>query len=464
VNTALVLNPEAIAEVNKGVYVVVNIPTIEITVKYVPERLKELNIFQKGVSFFLLAGLNKSEEIANAMGIADKEFVDIILAELEYAEYSMEQGGRSVPTHRLISEFAETKMDEDSEHLEMVAFIPVDAGSVKVAGPLSMPVVGSEIRSVGESVRISVGTEGSPLEVDCIVSDHIPLLASMVDRSKAKEWIVKSSAKYSRNAESASATTVEIVSMKHRAFLLKCRLKKQSDSKVVRLSQNQLSKMLHVQFVGNNKYEYHLGIWLEKIATGDIEFFSQLQNAFRDGKQHNEAVLDDVSLENELSEDQAVDFAETQNQTVVATAVRRKPRSTDWLVKLLIRRLTSIEVATLENFMAGSGLIEKEISLRLSTLGSRNQTPKVLPIRSNEMEVILANQMHDELGVHSILGAWLLLESSAVLNEIKHSNIDFVEDLCEIFINPNPNINQELKKSMQTILNVNEQGDRHGQV
>ena len=463
-NTALVLKPEEPTEVNKGVYVVVNIPTIEIRVKYVPERLNKLNIFQKGVSFFLLAGLNKSEEIANAMGIADKEFVDIILAELKNAEYAVEQGGRTVPTNRLFSEFDETKMDEDSEFHELVAFIPVDDGAVKVAGPLSMPVVGSEMRSVGESVRISVGTEGSPLEVDCIVSDHIPQINKMVDRSKAKEWMVKSSAKYSKDAESAAATKVEIGSMMHRAFLLKCRLKKQSDSQEVRLLQNQLSKMLHVQFVGNNKYEYHLANWLEEIAMGDAEFFSQLQNAFSDENQNHKVALHYEYRESGLLEDQAVDVAETQNQTVVATAVRRKPRSTDWLVKLLNKRLSQIEVASLEGFMVGSGLIEKEISLRLSTLGSRNQTPKVLRIRSGEMEVILDNQMHDELGVHSVLGAWLLLESSAVLNQIKQSNNDFVEDLCEIFINPNPNINQELKTSMQSILNVNEQGDHHGQV
>lgn len=462
-NTALVLKPEAIAEADKGVYVVVNIPTIEITVKYVPERLKNLNIFQKGVSFFLLAGLNNSEDISDAMGIVDKEFVDIILSELISGEYAIEQGGRIMPTHRLSSEFTETKIDEDSERLEMVAFVPVEAGSVKVAGPLTMPFVGSEIRSVGGSVRISVGTEGSPLEVDCIVSDHIPQLTGMIDRSRAKEWIVESSTKYSRNTESASATTVDITSRKHRAFLLKCRLKKQSDSKEFRLSQNQLSRMLHVQLVGNDKYNYHLGNWLEEIVKGDIEFFAQLQDAFSDENRSLKVALNE-SLEDGLSEDQAVDVVETQNQTVVATAVRRKPSSTDWLVKLLNKRLSQIDVTSLESLLVGSGLIEKEISLRLFTLGSQNQKPRVLPIRSGEMEVILANQMHNELDVHSVLGAWLLLENSDVLNEIKQSNNDFVEDLCEIFINPNPKINQDLKKSMQSILNLNEQGDHHGKV
>ena len=126
--------------------------------------------------------------------------------------------------------------------------------------------------------------------------------------------------------------------------------------------------------------------------------------------------------------------------------------------------MSQIDVTSLESLWVGSGLIEKEISLRLSTLGSQNQKPIVLPIRSGEMEVILANQTHNELDVHSVLGAWLLLENSVVLNEIKQSNNDFVEDLCEIFINPNPKIKQDLKKSMQPILNLNEQGDHHGKV
>ena len=86
--SAIVVNPGYTGEAKDSIYVVVNIPTIEVEISYVPQRLAGLNIFQKGVAYFLLAGVSTTDALAHVMGISDDEFVGIILSELVMTGYA----------------------------------------------------------------------------------------------------------------------------------------------------------------------------------------------------------------------------------------------------------------------------------------------------------------------------------------------------------------------------------------
>ena len=113
--SAIVLSPGTAKKKGDRLYVVVKIPTIECEVSHVPKKLPNLNVFQRGVAYFLLAGLRHADEISRVMGITDSDFVDLLLSELAGHGYAKEIGEREfIPTSILRKDFLKTVDVADS--------------------------------------------------------------------------------------------------------------------------------------------------------------------------------------------------------------------------------------------------------------------------------------------------------------------------------------------------------------
>ena len=138
--SAIVLSPGKAEDKSDRLYVVVKIPTIECSISHIPAKLPMLNVFQKGVAFFLLAGLETTDDISTAMGITDSDFTNLLLSELEGSEYAKKKGAQEfAPTKKLRQEFQKTVESNVSLPREMFAFLPVASGTtmIKLAGPFS---------------------------------------------------------------------------------------------------------------------------------------------------------------------------------------------------------------------------------------------------------------------------------------------------------------------------------------
>ena len=92
ISEAIVVRPGGYDRERKSsVCIVVNVPTVEISVTITPRRLPTLNTFQKGVSYIVLAGVKNVESISRLMGITDSDFVKLILSELKREELVADQ-------------------------------------------------------------------------------------------------------------------------------------------------------------------------------------------------------------------------------------------------------------------------------------------------------------------------------------------------------------------------------------
>ena len=69
--SAIVVEPGKAQNKSDRFYVVVKIPTINCSISSIPVKLPMLNVFQKGVAFFLLAGLKNTDEISVMLQILD---------------------------------------------------------------------------------------------------------------------------------------------------------------------------------------------------------------------------------------------------------------------------------------------------------------------------------------------------------------------------------------------------------
>ena len=131
--SAIVVGPGNTKNAKKSIYVVVNVPTIEVEISFVPLKLPDLNIFQKGVAFFLLAGVSRIDAIAHVMGVTDDEFVGLILSELVMNGYARQtQNVEFEPTTKLRKEFSDPVKFQPSRNNQMIIFVPSGDAAVKV--------------------------------------------------------------------------------------------------------------------------------------------------------------------------------------------------------------------------------------------------------------------------------------------------------------------------------------------
>ena len=470
--SAIVVGPGNTKNAKKSIYVVVNVPTIEVEISFVPLKLPDLNIFQKGVAFFLLAGVSRIDAIAHVMGVTDDEFVGLILSELVMNGYARQtQNVEFEPTTKLRKEFSDPVKFQPSRNNQMIIFVPSGDAAVKVGGPLGMPVQVTEVHQNGNTFRVSVGTEGKPLEVDCIVSNELMKISYMVERAKAKEWIIPPSGRKSAlDLANESSTKVEILATKHRAFVLQCRLKDSVKFVSRSLKPDVLRQSLHVSFAGDDAPSQRLGSWLSLIASNDQEFLDQMEFAVREllkKREENRASKggNPSAHKHEYSDeppdeqmDEQTDVAETTH-TRGATKVRDKVEPLAWLLETLNSRLGVIGTAQLEALLVHDLSIGQQIAERLVGLGSKNRKPAIPPL---QLEGLAAGQFHDELDVREVLGVWLLMEHDEVLRDLIDHTPGFIGEVCEIFVAPHTHLKKDMREAFQHLLSVNTKEVNHG--
>lgn len=450
-NHAIVVGPGRVKGDDQSVFVVVSIPTIEVAISYVPERLKELNIFQKGVSYFLLAGLTKAEPIAQAMGVTDKDFVGLILSELTISKYVYEsQVGEFKPTNKLLKEFSDPQQYKESLSYQLIAFVPVGNGAKKILGPLDLPVSTSEIDINLTPMRVAIGTEGRPLEVNCIYSDIEREELKKVDRSTAKQWIVGSSTDNRRSQDSQISTKVEIVNTQRRHFVLQCSFREHHKNTPVSKRPGQLPRILNVRFAGESRKSDALVSLLADIATADIEFWQKLHLALC---QTAEVIEEKIPAKIvEVKEVSQLENIEQQNVTKVnLDQGRQTNKPLKWLVRLLAQRLGDLEVSRVEELMVRDSSIQYQVNSRINAFTIETYELPVPPLPLAQLESIAGGQAHEDLDVCPILAIWLLIEKEETLSDLFDLNSDFALGIRDIFLNPHTEVGKNLRATFETI-------------
>ena len=440
--SAIVLSPGTAKKKGDRLYVVVKIPTIECAVSHVPKKLPNLNVFQRGVAYFLLAGLRHADEISRVMGITDSDFVDLLLSELAGHGYAKEIGEREfIPTSILRKDFLKTVDVAESHSRQLCAFLPAASGkgTVKVAGPF-LRAQPSEIDQSISPAKVAVGTVGQPLQVDCIVSEWESPVPAKVDRDTAKKWICGLPDKNAKDSNNGSSTRVEVLNTRSMAFVLQCQLTAQNALSASSAGNDQLLGALTVRFAGEKKPNQNLARWLTQIAGSDPEFAEEFLDSLRG--------LSDAP-DSALGPDQIVDERDLEDNENTVTRQNTKKKPLTWLVELLNSRLHHLGTTSLEAHMADSKSMARQVADRLGELGSNNRNSPVPPLQTLQLEVILAGEFHNELDISAVLGVWLLLERGVVLEQLIQLNPKFIEGVCDIFVNIHVEVSKDVRETFE---------------
>ncbi len=440
--SAIVLSPGKAEDKSDRLYVVVKIPTIECSISHIPAKLPTLNVFQKGVAFFLLAGLETTDDISMAMGITDSDFTNLLLSELEGFEYAKKKGAQEfAPTKKLRQEFQTTVESNVSLPREMFAFLPVASGTtmIKLAGPFSS-VQPTEVDQSVSPAKVAVGTEGRPLQVDCLVSEWESPVLPKVDRAKAKEWTLGSPKRTVAAQSDARSTRVEVLNTKRMAYVLQCQLGVPKESGRSMARKANLLDALTVRFPGDKKPNQHLQRLLIDITENDVEFAEEFLDSLARllGSQDSSQIPDRIMDEE----------APRDNENTV-TRQHGKKKALTWLVELLNSRTRHLGAASLESRMVAPISLSRQVAERLVELGSSNRKPPIPPLEALQFEVILAGELHNELDVTTALGAWLLLESTEALNQLIQLNSKFIDGVCDIFVNTHVEVSKDMRETFQ---------------
>ena len=440
--SAIVLSPGKAEDKSDRLYVVVKIPTIECSISHIPAKLPMLNVFQKGVAFFLLAGLETTDDISTAMGITDSDFTNLLLSELEGSEYAKKKGAQEfAPTKKLRQEFQKTVESNVSLPREMFAFLPVASGTtmIKLAGPFSS-VQPTEVDQSVSPAKVAVGTEGKPLQVDCLVSEWESPVLPKVDRAKAKEWTLGSPKRTVAAQSDARSTRVEVLNTKRMAYVLQCQLGVPKESGRSMARKANLLDALTVRFPGDKKPNQHLQRLLIDITENDTEFAEE----FLDSLARLLASQDSSQIPDRIMDEEAP----RDNENTV-TRQHGKKKALTWLVELLNSRIQQLGTSSLESRMVAPISLSRQVAERLVELGSSNRKPPIPPLEALQFEVILAGELHNELDVTAALGAWLLLESTEALNQLIQLNSKFIDGVCDIFVNTHVEVSKDMRETFQ---------------
>jgi hypothetical protein len=440
--SAIVVEPGKAQNKSDRFYVVVKIPTINCSISSIPVKLPKLNVFQKGVAFFLLAGLKNTDEISKAMGITDSDFTNLLLSELEGSEYAEKKGAQEfAPTKKLRQEFQNAVGSTESRKLKLVAFLPVSSGTrmVKVA-ELFSPVQPTEVDQSVSPAKVAVGTEGKPLQVDCLVSEWVSWGSAKVDRATAKEWLVRPPKEVVYPGGEGSATRVEVLDTKSMAYVLQCQLVKPKEIGRSMARKANLLDALTVRFPGDKKPNQHLQRLLIDITENDAEFAEEFLDSLARllGSQDSAQIPDRI-----MDEEAPRDIENT------VTRQHGKKKALTWLVELLNSRIQHLGTSSLESRMVAPVSLSRQVADRLVELGSSNRKPPIPPLEALQFEVILAGELHNELDVTAAVGAWLLLESTEALNQLIQLNSKFIDGVCDIFVNTHVEVSKDMRETFQ---------------
>lgn len=153
-----------------GVYIALPVACSDCTIRSTELPFFDCDPFQRGLLLFLLAGVKRTSELADLLGISDAAFVDLMIDELERRGLVRKGGLGEVALTQKATEIYRSAPGSISQQIfGRVLYSHDGTRGYVVAGPLDQD---SRIEMIGELVdgvgRISVGTEGKPLYMECI--------------------------------------------------------------------------------------------------------------------------------------------------------------------------------------------------------------------------------------------------------------------------------------------------------
>jgi hypothetical protein len=153
-----------------GVYVALPLACSDCTISSTELPFSDCDPFQRGLLMFLLAGIRHTDELAHLLGITDVAFIELMVDELQRRLLVQRGSHGDVTLTQRAREIYRSAPGSISRHTygKVLYFHDGTRGYV-VAGPLDQDSRYETIEELEHGVgRISVGTEGKPLYLECI--------------------------------------------------------------------------------------------------------------------------------------------------------------------------------------------------------------------------------------------------------------------------------------------------------
>jgi hypothetical protein len=453
ISEAIVVRPGGYDRERKSsVCIVVNVPTVDISVTITPRRLPTLNTFQKGVSYILLAGVKNVESISRLMGITDSDFVKLILSELKREELVADQpNGEYIATKKLRDEFETNRTAADGSKRFLCTYLPIDNQIRRMSIPWEAPLDTAPIAIEGRSTSVAIGTEGKPFVSECIVSHYVATDVPFVKSEQTVNW-------FSFQSTASAHTEVRVTGHAMKAFVIQCSLRESERNKPYPQKVRLFKKAVDTRFIGDNSPNENLANWVGLINERDPEFAQLLKAALWSGvsSEDGEEVHQELSKPSgfdEREDNREVEQAQVGENGVgtrVRTQVRGQKQPLAWLNQLLKARIGKLDLSRLQNSISIEK-IEVRVALRLRELGSKNSNPAISPVNSHQFEAIVSNQLHDDFDLMPLLSVWILAESNTVISEIKDMRPEFLEDICTVASNPYAPLNRDARSAFDLV-------------
>ena len=161
----------SLAKSDGGEFIALPVACSDCTIRSTEVPFADCDPYQRGLLMFLLAGVSKPEELAGLLGITDLAFVDLMASELEGRGMLRRSGGRELaPTQRAIDTYRAAPGTTTHQTFGRVLYRRDDKRGYVIVGPLDQQAR-IETIDVDESGigSISIGTEGRPMLMRCIV-------------------------------------------------------------------------------------------------------------------------------------------------------------------------------------------------------------------------------------------------------------------------------------------------------
>jgi hypothetical protein len=455
ISEAIVVRPgEYDRERESSVCIVLNVPTVDISITITPRRLPSLNTFQKGVSYVVLAGVRNVESISRLMGITDSDFVKLILSELSREGLvSYRSDGEYVATKKLRDEFETGRSSEDGTKRFLITYLPIDSQIRRMSIPWEIPLNTAPISIEGNSISVAVGTEGKPYLAECIVSHYVATDVPFVNSEQAVDW-------FDLQSSSSAHTEVRVTGHAMRAFVIQCSLKDSERNRPYPKRVRQFRKAIDTRFIGDRLPNENLANWVGTINERDPEFAQLLKTALWSGAtsesdkedSHDSYHSSDISESEVNREVHQAQLITNEVGTRVRTQVRGQKEPLAWLNELLKERLRALDLSRVQSSMSIEPP-EKQITDRLLELGAMKQRPTISLVSPSQFEAIVSGQFHDDFDLMPLLGVWLLAESNTVINGIKEQRPQFIEDICLIANNPYAALARDARAAFELIQN-----------
>ncbi len=155
---------------DRGVYVALPLSCSDCTIRSTELPFSDCDPFQRGLLMFLLAGIKHTDALAVLLGITDVAFIGLMVDELQTRQL-VQRGrhGEVLLTQKARNIYRSAPGSISQQTYGRVLYFHDGTRGYVVAGPLDQDSRYETIEELEDGVgRISVGTEGKPLYMECI--------------------------------------------------------------------------------------------------------------------------------------------------------------------------------------------------------------------------------------------------------------------------------------------------------